>query len=326
MTTRIEPTTERGWTILTLSNDRLQITVVPGKGGDVLSLRRAGHDEDLLWSTPWGLRPQGSTAVGGNTRAQSTEAWPGGWQSLFPNGGDSATTRGVEWPENGEACTAPYDWEPIEGAGVRLRTRLVRSPFRVTREITLDEDTVVLTETVRNDAGEPVEVMWGQQLTFAAPLVGPDTVFECGASLCRPDTGTLPSSKYSDVMPWPRTMGKEGAINLHDVPAADLGETRKVYLSGFTSPTATLTNRVLGLQVELEWDSLEWPHLWYHLEAGGQTDFPWFGSGYFLALGPNSSWPAHGVHTARRIEDTTVWIDPDEERTATCKVTVRETS
>ena len=68
--------------------------------------------------------------------------------------------------------------------------------------------------------------------------------------------------------------------------------------------------------MDLEWDGGSWPHVWYALEAGGASGYPWFRSGYFLTLTPCTSWPAHGVHEARRVSGTTVWISPGTARTA----------
>ncbi len=320
---KLTESTHRGWQLLTLDNGQLAVTVVPAKGGDIVSLRRTSDDLELLWSTPWGLRQHGAPHLAGNARAQSLDSYPGGWQTLFPNAGDTVTTRGVEWGENGEAQLAPYDWTLTPDGSLQLTTRLVRSPFAVTKTISAGDHAVRLTETIRNDSPEALEVMWGHQLAFGAPLLSEDTIFDCAASLVRPDVEISPELSYEDVLPWPRTLGSGGAmINLHDIPEADGHETRQVYLSDFSSPVASLTNERLNLRVELEWDLEPWPYLWYQLEAGGQRDFPWFGNGYFLTLGPNSSWPARGLHTAREVEDTTVWVDPGEERAASLELRI----
>ncbi len=322
---RLTESTYRGWRLLTLDNNQLAITIVPAKGGDIVSLRRIFDGLELLWSTPWGLRQHGALQAAGNARAQSLDGYPGGWQSLFPNAGDSVSTRGAEWGENGEATVAAYDWKMRPDHSLQLTTRLVRSPFAITKIISLDDNAVQLTETIHNDSPESLEVMWGQQLAFGAPVISKDTIFDCAASLVRPDAETSPEMTYQDLMPWPRTQETGTMINLHAIPGPDAGVTRQVYLSDLQAPVASLRNDRHNVRVELNWDADPWPHLWYLLEAGGERDFPWFGNGYFLILGPNSSWPAHGIHTARQVDDTTLWIDPGEQRTARLRLQVSAT-
>ena len=59
------------------------------------------------------------------------------------------------------------------------------------------------------------------------------------------------------------------------------------------------------------------------IEAGGSAGFPWFRAGYFLRLTPCSSWPAHGVHEARRVSDSTLWISPGSSETAYLTLTLQ---
>jgi hypothetical protein len=78
--------------------------------------------------------------------------------------------------------------------------------------------------------------------------------------------------------------------------------------------------------VDLEWDLGIWPHLWYSMEAGQRSGFPWFSNGYFLALTPSSSWPGHGIHDARRVAQTTLLIHPNEAKTSHLTVRVHARS
>ncbi len=112
-------------------------------------------------------------------------------------------------------------------------------------------------------------------------------------------------------------------INLRTLPAAESYESRLAYLAEFRRPMLSLSNPVLDLGVDLEWDLEAWPYLWYSLEAGQRSGFPWFHNGYFLALTPCSSWPAHGLHDARRVSSSTEWIDADAEVTSHLSLTVR---
>jgi hypothetical protein len=301
----------RGWEVLRLSSDQLSVDVVPGLGGTVTDLTRRADGASLLWSTPWGLRRHGSVSVPGSSEAVMLDSYPGGWQTLFPNGGDTAVLHGVEWGQDGEARVTWLEWELREGA-LELTGRLVRSPFRIARTVRVEDDTVTVTERLTNEGGEAVEVMSGSQLALGGDLIGPGTTVSTSASVVRPDPRHSSGTTYEDLMPWPRSHGPRSVVNLSRLPGPDAGESRLAYLSDFTTPSLTVRNASGSLGVDLSWDE-GWPYLWYSLEAGGRSGYPWFGNGYFLALTPSSSWPAHGLHEVRRTSATARWAQPGEQ-------------
>lgn len=317
----LEQLTVSGWEVLRLTTEQISLDLVPALGGTLTSLRRRSDDVELLWQTPWGLRPPGAWSVPGNPEAQMLDTDPGGWQTLFPNGGDSVVVHGVEWGYNGEARVAPFTWEQ-SGTSVVMRCRLVRSPFEVTKMISVRGDVVTVDETVKNVGAESLEVMWGQQIVLGQPLIGEGAVVDLAATTVHPDPDVTTDTSYDDVMPWPRSFGNGSVINLRNLPGPDADETRMAYVTDFSTTTVRVTNLRLGVGVDLEWNADHWPHLWYSMEAGSRSGFPWFGSGYFLSLTPSSSWPAHGVHNARWVAETSLWVHPDEAKTSHLSVRV----
>ncbi len=311
---QIEKTVVREWEVLRLSTEAVSLDVVPALGGTVTDLTRRADGASLLWSTPWGLRHRGAWSVPGSSEAVMADTFPGGWQTLFPNGGDTAIVQGVEWGYHGEARVTWLDWEQRDDALV-LSGRLVRSPFTLTKTFTLDGDTVRLDERMTNVGGEPVEVMWGSQLTLGGDLVGPGSTITATASTVHPDPRFSVGTSYDDLMPWPRAHGPKGVVNLARLPGPDADETRLCYLTDFAVPSLTVHSPDRSLGLDLTWDA-SWPYVWYSLEAGGRKGFPWYSGAYFLSLTPGTSWPAHGLHEARRTSGTTVWVQPGEELTA----------
>jgi hypothetical protein len=101
-------------------------------------------------------------------------------------------------------------------------------------------------------------------------------------------------------------------INLRLMPGPDAAETRLAYLSDFSQPLITVSRPSHRIAIDIEWDADVFPYVWYSMEAGGRSGFPWYRAGYFLSLTPVTSWPAHGVHEARRVSGSTVLIDPRE--------------
>ncbi|MFL6046697.1 MAG: hypothetical protein ACJ72M_16505 [Propionibacteriaceae bacterium] len=308
---QLEQRHARGWDILRLSSDAVAVEIVPGLGGTITSLTRQADAAGLLWSPPWGLRPSGSQSLPGNSEAQMIDSLAGGWQTLFPNGGDSVFVHGVEWAYDGEARLTWMDWE-FTGSSVRMTGRLVRSPFEITKIISVRDYEITVGETVRNVGRERIETMWGSQLMLGGVLVGQETTVDAAAAVVRPDPQTSPDISYDDLMPWPRSHGPGAMINLGLLPGPDSGETRLAYLSDFSRPMISISRPSHHIAIELDWDVEVFPYVWYSMEAGGRSGFPWYRTGYFLSLTPCTSWPAHGLHDARRISDSTILLDPRE--------------
>jgi len=310
----------RGWEVLELTTDALAVTVLPGLGGAIWSLTRRSDGAGLLYNTPWGLPAYGSPSVARNSLVQAMSTF-GGWQPLFPNAGDAVTVQGVEWPFDGEARLTPLDWE-YTGTSLIMNGRLRHTPFTVTRTISLRDSELSLGETVRNVGRTGIETMWGSQLALGGDLIGPDTILDTAATVVRPDPKYAESTSYDDLSPWPRTPGPFGMINLRSAPGPTADESRLTYLSDFTRPWLRVTRPERRLGLDLEWDDSTWPHVWYRLEAGGHREFPWYGTGYFLSLTPCTSWPAHGLHEARRVATTTLAIPTGATRTSHATLTV----
>jgi hypothetical protein len=301
----------RGWDILRLSTDAVTVEIIPGLGGTVTSLTRRADAAAVLWSPPWGLRPRGSGSLPGTPEAQMIDSFAGGWQTLFPNGGDSVFTHGVDWGYDGEARLTWMDWE-FTGSSVRMTGRLVRAPFEITKIVSVRDHEITVGETVRNVGRERIETMWGSQLMLGGLLLGAETTVDSAAAIVRPDPQTSRNATYEDLMPWPRSHGAGTMINLGLVPAPESGETRLAYLSDFSRPMISISRPSHRIAIELEWDAEVFPYVWYSMEAGGRSGFPWYRSGYFLTLTPCSSWPAHGVQEARQTSNSSVLIDPSE--------------
>lgn len=309
----------RGWEVLRLTGDQLVADLVPALGGTVISLRRRQDDLELLWQTPWGLRHRGSVELDGSAETLMFGSYPGGWHAIFPNGGDAATAHGAEWGFDGEARVTWLDWT-LDGDRLLLSGRLVRSPFTLSRAVRLRGDEITITDTVTNVGGEHVDVMWGQQVAFGDALIGSDTVVRSGSTTVRSDPRLAAGSvSYDDLLPWPRAYGQQGLANLSRVTEA---ESRLAYLSDFTDASITVRRPSRDLTVQLRWEEFVWPNVWYALETGASKGFPWYGVGRYLAFTPCTSWPAHGLHDARRVSSSLLRIHPGGTRTAHLSVQV----
>ncbi|HEY6737741.1 MAG TPA: aldose 1-epimerase [Actinopolymorphaceae bacterium] len=311
----------RGWEIVRLRSAELTVDVVPGKGGDITSVRTSDGTE-LLWRSPWGLRHRGASARSGDSEALLMDAYPGGWQTVFPNVGPASIEYGTQWGMHGEAWTAPYDWEMTGPSQVTLTTRLVRSPFELRRQIRLDGGRLTVTETARNAGGVPVEAAWGHHVTFGAPFLGSSCRLEVptGTTVLVDDERDMPASDLvrGSRSTWPSVPGRAGGVvDLRIVPGPGSAIDRLAYLADLSEGRVSLTNGRLGLRATLLWDVAAMPYTWLWYELNATPTFPWYQAVYVLGIEPHTSYPSQGLSAIREKTGTQVTFAPGESRTAT---------
>ena len=169
----------------------------------------------------------------------------GGWQSIFPNGGDAVVVEGADWPVDGEARLAWFDWEPA-GSSVIMKSRLRRSPFTVTKIISLSADEVTIGETVKNIGEHHIDVMWGSQVFLGSALLEPTP----SSTRRRFGRGPIPARRRGRVRRHPAVaplLRPERLVKLRSVPISDrpVLNRRPVGVPVHREPTApqvTVTN------------------------------------------------------------------------------------
>ncbi len=92
---RITEFTYMGYEALTLQNESLRITLLPGKGSDIIEFLYKPLDVDFMWLSKPGLRPAGwGAGTGADPNSQFLDNYPGGWPEILPNFGDPCQYRG----------------------------------------------------------------------------------------------------------------------------------------------------------------------------------------------------------------------------------------
>lgn len=315
----------RGWETVELRSEMLTVTVVPHKGGDIVSVVHRPTSTELMWRPRWGLRRRGGFAQSGSGEAITTDAYGGGWQTMFPNGGDASVENGVEWGFHGEVWVTAFELVELRPGAVVLQGDLTRSPFRVVKTIALDGSRLRVSETVTNLGRDDVEVMWGHHPAFGAPFIGPETHIETSARIVQTEADARqPAEGRRSGLSWPHYRdGSGGTVDLSVPALPESGESRMAFLAEFTGrPWIRLTNRRVGLQAELTWDGATFPYAWYWNEAGGRRGYPWYGAAYVLALEPCSSWPARGLTVVRETTGTQLLIRAGETRSTEVELVV----
>src|SRR5579871_341772 len=245
---------------LTVENDLLAATILPDKGADFYGLIYKPRGVDVLWKTPWALRALGR---GVQSARESMAAWldayPGGWQTLFPSGGGPCTYKGVELNFHGEASMCAWDHEvrvaERDRVEVFLHTRLSRSPFRIERTVSLQAGHAALAirDSITNEGGEDMDYMWGHHPAFGAPFLGPACRIDLGARAVHADDqfdGPWNPLAPATDCPWPLATRDGVSTDLSRVPGPDSPRHSLAYLS-FEQGWYAITNCDLGFGVGL---------------------------------------------------------------------------
>jgi hypothetical protein len=298
---------ERGVPALILENDLIAATILPGKGADISSFIAKWAGIDVLWRSPWGLRAPGAVHSATDSAVAWLEAYEGGWQEIFPNGGTANTYRGVELNFHGEASLAVWDYETKEQSGdaaeVLLSTRLRRSPFRIERTMRVETGKSVLYfhERITNMSRETLEAMWGHHPAYGAPFLSGSCRIDTNARTVIADDvigGPLNPLTKGATFTWPHGERDGVSTDLSRVAGPDdPPHETMAYLTDFAGDHGWygITNTALGLGVGLVWPKAVFPFAWFWQEMHASAGFPWYGEVYVMAIEPFTSMPGHGL-------------------------------
>jgi len=304
---RLRHGTLDGLRSVTLDNELLRVTVLPGKGGDVVEFLYKPTDTDFVWLSPQGLRdPRDHLLGAADDVAQFVDHYEGGWQEVFPNGGAPSEYRGARLAQHGEVAALPWDCEVVADSerevAVRLRVRTRRMPYLVEKVLRLRSGAAALEVEGRvvNESGVPLHAMWGQHLVYGMPFLRPGGRIRLpeGITVIPHDSAIGPGGRR--VRPggpwrWPMVPADGGGeVDLSVVPEHG-APSDIVYLTGFDTGWYEISADI-GLRVE--WDATVLPYLWLWQESGANVDYPWWGRARTVGLEPFSSMPTDGLAAA----------------------------
>lgn len=334
---RIREGTCQGLRLVTLENERLRIGVLAGKGADVVELLAKRTDLDLVWLTPGGVQdPTDALSTSPDPLATFVDTYPGGWQEIFPNGGAPSTYAGATFGQHGEVANLPWDVRVVEDSeeavAVAFAVRTRKTPFRIEKTFRLaaGEATLALNETLTNESEVPLRAMWGHHLAFGRPFLDETCRIRVpeGVTVIPHPTAIHPAGRR--VAPdqrstWPHARGVDGGtLDLSRLPPrGTLSEM--LYLTDFSEGSYEVEHPGKGIGLRVEWDVTVMPYLWYWMELGASTDYPWYGRLYTVGLEPFSSYPTDGLAEAIG-NDTALTVGPRGRRDFWLRATIYETS
>ena len=325
-----EITLGRSLSALKIENELLAATVLLDKGADIYSLEYKPKGVDVLWKSPWGVK---EPARGFDSAFDSATAWleayAGGWQTLFPNGGDANVYKGAALGFHGEASMTAWDCEIVSqgdrGLEVKLQARLSRSPYTIARAMRLEAGSPILhiRESITNHAGEAMDCMWSHHPAYGAPFLSEHCVIDVGASSFVADdryTGFANPLSLNQRYPWPLA----GAVDMSIVPGPDEARDILAYFQEFESGWYAITNTDMGLGIGLAWDESVFPYAWFWQELNASPGFPFYKCSYVMAIEPASSIPGQGLTAVMEKTGTHLTLQPGESKAVEMKAVFYE--
>lgn len=309
-----------------LENDKVSVTVLPDKGADIYEWTHKPSGIDVLWKSPWGLRKPGAGVPSSFDSSVTWLEWyAGGWQVLFPNAGAACRYKGVDLNFHGEASTTFWDVTELDSdedaAHVRLTARLFRSPFTIERSMRLPAGSTAIhiRETIRNDAREPMDYLWGHHPAYGAPLLSAESRIDTNArTILADDIYDPPASVWERgrTYTWPIVEREGTRTDLSHVPGPNEPRGSMGYLGDFDAVAwYGITNTAAGVGAGLAWQRDDFPFAWFWQEMHASPGFPWYEGVYVMAIEPSITNVGHGLVAAMESNQTHRALQPGESRT-----------
>ncbi len=289
---------------VTLVSDQIRVTILANKGADIYELIHVPSGVDVLWKSPLGLRAPTHGWFTSDSQAAWLEMYEGGWQEIFPNGGDPCEYKGVELNFHGESSTLPWHYEIVKEADdeviVDFSVQLFRSPLHCRRRMSLSAGSGALriSEELTNQAGESIDFMWGHHPAYGAPFLSEHTRIYTNAQTILADN----SGPHAVLQPdrksnWPHgEAAAGGTVDMSVIPSQAEARNTMAYLLDFAGdPWYALVNTELGVGCGLAWSGDVFRYLWFWQEMYGSSGFPFYKRTYTMALEPWSSIPGQGL-------------------------------
>jgi hypothetical protein len=287
-----------GWEQIELESAELRAIVLPGRGGDVLSMEHRPSGTQLLWNAPWQTPAGPRVPVG----ADFHDWYLGGMQDLFPNGGAPARVDGIEHEQHGESWRR--SWTPTRVRdGVGLDVTLDVLPLRAFKQISVDGPTLRLRERLEHVGDQPFHMMWGHHPAFGGDLVEeacridlPGGRTECfGARVDR-------TSRLADEGEgrWPHLPGRDGHdVDVSLVPGPGSRSHDVCIVTDLEQGWYALRNPRRGIGVAAWFPREVFRFLWLWQPYGGATFAPFDQGIYALAIEMWTSPPSLGAAVER---------------------------
>ncbi len=292
----------KGLDFLILENEQIRISVLVGKGTDILSLLYKPKDVDFMWVSPKDFEKENLSSFG------FLETYLGGWQEIIPNGGSPCIYKGASFDLHDESPLLSWQYYIISDnpgcAEVCFSANLRKSPLYIEKSMKIlsGKPIIYIKERLVNRSDETLDFMWGHHPCFGEPFLSKDCVINFHAD--RILSNKTPISDNSFVKPdatgtlkqFPSIDGR--TVDLSIVLDKNAHVCDLLYAEGLKDNWFSITNLKQKLGIGFVFDPEIFKYLYYWLVYGGSDGYPWYGSTYSLAIEPWSSYPGLGLTEA----------------------------
>jgi len=295
-----------------IENEKLRITILAGRGADVVEYLYKPKDLDFAWQTSTGVRGNALPDSPKDDMDSFMDEYPGGWQTIFPNGGPPSTYRGINFGQHAEVAVLPWEYEvledSVERSSVKFTVFTKKVPFKVEKVFSINANSgkCEISERIINLSNESHQTMWGTHFTFGPPFLGPDStiaIAEPAVVVPQIHEGEQPTRRLgtSEKFSWPVGQDITGhAVDFSQLPPFGT-PNEMLYVTEMPTGFYRVISPSRQMAAEVTWDNTLFPFLWYWQEYGFSKDAPWFGRHYNIGLEPFSSFPTNGI--AKAIEN-----------------------
>ncbi len=235
----------KGLRLVVMENDAIRVSVLAGKGADIVEFfdKRAGVD--FLWRNPQGIRsPKSEPNTLGPDEAFNAY-YEGGWQELFPHGSAPLEVHGVTLPRHGEVHALPWKYAIVkdtpEEVQVKFSVRTERAPFALERTMTINasDPHVRFDERATNLGGSDFSIMWGHHPAFGEPFLSGDCAIE-----------------------FPKGRAVDGDLSMCRIPPQGTSGGNMWFLTDFAEGWYGIRNAKLKTGFGMRWDAKLFPVVW----------------------------------------------------------------
>jgi len=294
-----------------LENAVLRVRVDPDVGGTITTIRHLGAGAAVLGVMPWYVPAQPHEGIAAPDERSWLAHYRGGWPLLFPNGGDACSFEGATHGFHGEASIAPWVCTR-EGETLCLERGFFSVPVTMVRRLSLEDDVLVISETVHHTGDRASRVMWTHHPTLGSDLLdGPFEITTGARTVASDEAYDPPANPLTPGVSgdWPILAGKEGDC---DLSRLDGKIAAMAYLHGFDEPWVAVRRTDNTIAAALSWDAGHFPCAWLWWELGGTDDAPWFGRARLLGVEPSTSWPGTGLADIARRGGPLLTLEPGQ--------------
>lgn len=236
-----------GHDVVVIESDLLSLTVVAGKGADMVKFNYLPSQTEFLWESPQGMDVL--------TKSLDETRYIGGWLETFPNAWGECTYQGEKLRSYGDVWQRPWIYRILQNNDAEIQVAFsIQSedlPLHLTKKITMKagDATVRIDETAVNMSPSTVDFTWGHHPNFGRPFLNEDCVIDL------PACEMFDKDKITKLGDWPYLQGTDGFQDLRVIPKYGTSqEDSQTNLVNMAGNWAALRNTRTGISFKLSWD------------------------------------------------------------------------